>query len=109
MVTLELSTQSNTDWLFITQSMVLEADWLILGNKEKTMLFVFVPYYLVLSVLFQTKTQNLFLGENSRLTQETSMVINTHLLQCTNTEKQLLGVTLSSNPEQKPKLQPCHV
>ena len=28
-------TQSNSDWLIITQSIVLPADWLILENQEK--------------------------------------------------------------------------
>ena len=34
----------NSDWLFNTQSRVLQADWLILENKEKEILNINMPY-----------------------------------------------------------------
>ena len=37
MMTMDAS-QSNSDWLFITQSRVLLADWLMLDNSEKATL-----------------------------------------------------------------------
>ena len=36
-------TQSNSDRLFITQSTVLQADWLILGDKENATLHITMP------------------------------------------------------------------
>ena len=39
-----LNIQSRFEWLFTTQSRVLQADWLILGNNEKATLNINVPY-----------------------------------------------------------------
>ena len=39
------NTQSISDWLFNTQSRVLQADWLILENNEKPYWNVNMPYY----------------------------------------------------------------
>ena len=53
MLTLELSsivlespidTRSTSDWLFNTQSRVLQADWLILENNEKATLNINMLY-----------------------------------------------------------------
>ena len=38
------STQSNADWLSINQSRVLQADWLILENNDKTTLQINMRY-----------------------------------------------------------------
>ena len=38
----------NSDWLFNTQSTVLQADWLILEINEKATLNINVPYCIVL-------------------------------------------------------------
>ena len=32
------------DWLFITQSIVVKVDWLILENNEAAILHVYMPY-----------------------------------------------------------------
>ena len=37
------ATQSNFDWLFITQSTVRQADWLILENDEKAIVHIGIP------------------------------------------------------------------
>ena len=37
------NTQSKSDWLFDTQSRVLQADWLILKNNEKATLNINMP------------------------------------------------------------------
>ena len=39
------TTQSESDWLFTTQSRVLQADWWILENNEKATLNINMPYY----------------------------------------------------------------
>ena len=39
------ATQSNSDWLFITHSRVLWADWLISDNNEKASLHVIMPLW----------------------------------------------------------------
>ena len=38
------ATQSNYDWLSITQSDSLQGDWLILENNEKATLQINMPY-----------------------------------------------------------------
>ena len=38
-----LSTQSDFDWRFITQSRVLQVDWMILDNNEKTTIHINMP------------------------------------------------------------------
>ena len=38
------ATQSKSEWLFNTQSRVLQADWLILENNEKAALSINMPY-----------------------------------------------------------------
>ena len=40
---MDLNTQSKSDWLFNTQSRVLQADWLIFGNNEKATLNINIP------------------------------------------------------------------
>ena len=35
---------SKSDWLFNTQSRVLQADWLMLENDEKEALTIYMPY-----------------------------------------------------------------
>ena len=35
----------NSDWLFNTQSRVLQADWLMLENDEKATLNINMPYF----------------------------------------------------------------
>ena len=37
-------TQSKSDWMFNTQSRVLQADWLILEKNEKAILNIYMPY-----------------------------------------------------------------
>ena len=39
-----LHNQSNSDWLFMPQSRVMKADWLILENSEKTTKHNDMPY-----------------------------------------------------------------
>ena len=39
-------TQSKSDWLFNTQSSVLQADWWILHSKEKPTLNINIPYFM---------------------------------------------------------------
>ena len=38
------NTQSKSDWLFNTQTRVLQADWLKLENNEKETLSINMPY-----------------------------------------------------------------
>ena len=38
------ASQSIADWLFITQSRVLQADWMRLENNEKATLNINMPY-----------------------------------------------------------------
>ena len=37
----------NSDWLFATQSRVLQADWLILEINEKATLNINMPYFII--------------------------------------------------------------
>ena len=53
MFTLELSSYvleiGNPDWLFYTQSGMLQIDWLILENNENAILNVNVPYWIAIT------------------------------------------------------------
>ena len=44
------NTQSKSDWLFNTQSRILETDWLKLENNEKATLNIDMPYSMMVLV-----------------------------------------------------------
>ena len=49
------NTQSKANWLFKTQSRVLQADWLILKNNEEATLNINIPYILTSNALFSVE------------------------------------------------------
>mgnify|MGYP001793576230 CR=1 FL=1 len=53
---MHINTQSKSDWLFNTQSIELQAYWLILINNEKATLSVKMPYYRVLRLRHKVST-----------------------------------------------------